>query len=230
MPFPVTANALFVSALLTGLAGVAPCQSDLSTLLVGCLAETSGTLILTDKDGGTYLLDGHTAELKAHIGDELSVSGRIRAAGRDSGDDSPFQVVSFTTVLTKNLAGVQPQLGDPADWSTFTDKSFGVAVRHPKTFLQQDGEPVWLPSNFVDRTGILTLHARSIPREAGIVYYLPHFKTASVMNSPSNSMRRTAQEWKPPFAQFSGLEPFSDGVEYHGGSKTITLEIAPELH
>jgi hypothetical protein len=26
------------------------------------------------------------------------------------------------------------------------------------------------------------------------------------------------------------VEPFSDGVEYHGGSKTITIEIAPEGH
>jgi len=67
--------------------------------------------------------------------------------------------------LRKNPAGVQPQLGDPGGWSNFTDKRFGVVVRYPKTFLQQDGEPVWLPSNFVDLTGILTLHARSIPRQ-----------------------------------------------------------------
>jgi hypothetical protein len=26
------------------------------------------------------------------------------------------------------------------------------------------------------------------------------------------------------------VEPFSDGVEYHGGSKTITMEIAPDRH
>ena len=165
MPFPATANALFVSALLVGVAGVAPCQSDLpaSTPVVGCLSERSGKLILTDKDGGTYLLEGHTAELKAHIGDELSVSGRIRAAGRESGDDEPFRVASFTTVLRKDPAGVQPQLGDPSNWSTITDKSLGVVVRQPKTFLQQDGEPV--RSNFVDPAGILTLHAWSIPRE-----------------------------------------------------------------
>jgi hypothetical protein len=167
MSLPATANALFVSALLAGLAGVAPGQSDLpeSTVVVGCVSEASGKLILTDKDGGTYLLEGHTAELKAHIADEVSVSGSIGASVRESGDEEPFRVVSFTTVLRKNPAGVQPQLGDPGDWSTFTDKSFGVVVRHPKTFLQQDGQPGWLRSNFVDPTGILTLHAWSIPRE-----------------------------------------------------------------
>jgi hypothetical protein len=167
MSFRVTANALFVSALLAGLVEVAPCQSDLpaSTPVVGCLSERSSKLILTDKDGDTYLLEGHTAELYAHVGDELSVSGRIRAAGRESGDENPFGVVSFSTVLRKNPAGVQPRLGDPRNWSTFTDKSLGVVVRHPKTFLQQDMEPGGVRSNFVDPTGILTLHAWSIPRE-----------------------------------------------------------------
>jgi len=166
MSSPSTANALFVSALLAGLAGVAPCQSDLpeSTRVVGCLSEASGKLMLTEKDGSTYLLQGHTAELKAHIADELSVSGRILASGRESGDEEPFRVLSFTTVLRKNPAGVQPQLGDPANWSTFTDKSSGVVVRHPKTFLQEDGQPDWF-SNFVDPAGILTLHAWSIPRD-----------------------------------------------------------------
>jgi hypothetical protein len=167
MSFPVTANALFVPALLAGLVGVAPCQSDspASTQVVGCLSEASGKLILTDKGGDGYLLEGHTAELKAHIADEVSVSGRIHDAGRESGNESRFRVVSFTTVLRKNPAGVQPQLGDPADWSTFTDKSFGVVVRHPKTFLQQDGESGWYRSNFVDPAGILTLRSWSIPRE-----------------------------------------------------------------
>jgi hypothetical protein len=165
MSFPVTATALFVSALLAGLAGVAPCQNDLPepTLVVGCLSETSGKLILTGKDGGTHPLEGHTAELKAHVGDELSVSGRFRAAVGESGDDSPFRVVSFTTVLRKNPAGVQPQLGDPGNWSTFTDKSSGVVVRYPKTFLQ-GGQPGW-QSNFADPAGVLTLQAWSVPRE-----------------------------------------------------------------
>jgi hypothetical protein len=163
MSFPVAANALFVSALLAGLAGVAPCQNDLpeSTLVVGCLSEASGRLRLTDKDGGSYLLEGHTTELKAHIADELSVSGRILASSRESGDDEPFRVVSFTTILRKNPAGLQPQLGDPGDWATFTDRSFGVVVRHPKTFLPQDGGS--LRSNFVDPAGLLTLQAWSIP-------------------------------------------------------------------
>jgi hypothetical protein len=82
MSFRVTANALFVSAILCGLARAAPCQSDLpaATPVVGCLSEKSGKLILTDNDG-SYLLDGHTAELKAHIGDELSVSGLVRDGG-----------------------------------------------------------------------------------------------------------------------------------------------------
>jgi len=117
MSFPATSNGLFVSALLAGVVVIAPCQSDLpeSTVVVGCLSETSGKLILTQKDGDTYVLEGHTAELKAHIADEVSVSGRILASGRESGDGEPFRVVSFKTVLRKNPAGVQPQLGDPRD-------------------------------------------------------------------------------------------------------------------
>jgi hypothetical protein len=167
MSFPAMANGLFVAALLAGVVVVAPCQSDLpeSTVVVGCLSETSGKLMLSEKDGRSYLLKGHTAELKAHIADEVSISGRILASGRESRDEEPFRVVSFTTVLRKNPAGVQPQLGDPRDWSTFTDKSSGVVVRHPQTFLNPDGDPASRGSNFVDPSGILTLHAWSIPTE-----------------------------------------------------------------
>jgi hypothetical protein len=167
MSFPVAAKALFVPAFLAGLVGVALGQSDLpeSRTIVGCLIDSSGKLMLTEKDGDTYLLEGNTAQLKAHITDEVSVRGRIRAAGRESGYDGFFRVVSFTTILRKDPAGVQPQLGDPRDWSTFTDKSSGVAARYPKTFLQQDGDSGTFQSNFVDPAGILTLRAWSLPRE-----------------------------------------------------------------
>ncbi len=167
MSFPVAANALFVSALFAGLAGVAPGQSDLpgSTQVVGCLSEASGKLILTDKAGDSYLLEGHTAELKAHITDEVSVRGHIRAASRESGNENLFRVVSFATVRKKDPAGVQPQLGDQANWSAFTDKNSGVVVRHPKTFLNQDGDPGSRGPNFLDPAGILTLHAWNIPTE-----------------------------------------------------------------
>jgi hypothetical protein len=129
------------------------------------LLETSGNLILIDKAGATYLLKGHAAELRSHVRDELSVNGRIRAAAHESSGDYALGVVSFRTILRRSTTGVQPRLGEPRDWSTFKDKSFGVVVRHPKTFLQQEVELCCLQSNFVNPTGILTLHIWSIPRE-----------------------------------------------------------------
>ena len=232
MSFPVAANALFVSALLAGLAGVAPCQSDLpeSTPVVGCLSERSGKPILTDKDGGTYLLEGHTAELKAHVGDELSVSGRIRAGDRESGDEEPLRVVSFRTVLRKDPAGVQPQLGDPGDWSTFTDKSFGLVVRQPKTFLQQDGEPV--RSNFVDPAGILTLHAWSIPRE---VYSGSNFVggTFAAAVDPTIRSEGTCRQFGSTMPGYT-LAKTLDGIRYAqtqiAGVASGTANIIYHLH
>ncbi|MGA2806929.1 MAG: hypothetical protein ABSE87_02290, partial [Terracidiphilus sp.] len=132
--------------------------------VVGCLSERSGKLILADKDGDSYLPEGHTAELNAHIGDELSVSGRF-GSSRESGGEYALEVASFRTVLRKNPAGVEPRLGGRGDWSTFTNKKFGVAVRHPKTFLRQDVEPCCVSSDFVNPTGIVTLHIWSVPRE-----------------------------------------------------------------
>jgi hypothetical protein len=163
MSFRASANALFVSALVAGLVRVAPCQSDLpdSTPVIGCLSERSGKLILTDGDGHSYPLDGHTAELKAHVGDELRVTGQLHPVD----DEYALEVASFRTILRKNPAGVQPRLGDPRNWSTFTDKSLGVVVRHPKTFLKLDEEPCCIRSNFVNPTGIRTLHIWSIPSE-----------------------------------------------------------------
>jgi hypothetical protein len=214
MSFPFTANALFVSAFFAGLAGVAPCQSDLpaSTAVVGCLAERSGKLILTDQDGDTYLLEGHTAELNAHIGDEVSLNGSIRASVRESGDEEPFRVVSFTTVLRKNPAGVEPHLGDPGDWSTFTDKTLGVVVRHPKTFIQEDGEPGWSRSNFVDPTGILTLHAWNIPRE---VYSSSNFVggTFGVAVDPSIRSEGTCRQFGSTTPGYT-LSRTLDGIRY----------------
>jgi hypothetical protein len=167
MSFRVAANALFVSALLAGLVRGTPCQSGMpaSTPVVGCLSERSGKLMLTDKDGDNYILEGNTANLKTHIGDELCVSGSYRTTGRESSGEYALGVASFRTILRKNPAGVQPRLGDPRNWSTFTNKSFGVVFRHPKTFLQQDVEPCCIQSNFVNPTGIQTLNIWSIPGE-----------------------------------------------------------------
>jgi len=132
---------------------------------MGCVSEASGKLILTEESGDTYFLEGHAAELRAHVGDELSVSGRIRAAGQEGSGDYAIGVVGFKTILRKSPTGMQPRLGEPSDWSTFKDNRFGILIRHPKTFLKQDVEPYFLQSNFVDPTGILTLHIWNIPRE-----------------------------------------------------------------
>ena len=79
-----------------------------------------------------------------------------------------FEVASFRTLVRKSPAesAKLPRLGKPKDWSTFRDKDFGVVVRHPKyTFLQQDVEPCCIQSDFVNPTGILTLHIWDVPKD-----------------------------------------------------------------
>jgi hypothetical protein len=237
MSFRVTANTLFVSMLLAGLAGIAPCQSDLpaATPVVGCLSERNGKLILPGKDGDNYILEGHTRELSAHVGDELSVSGRIRDAGSECiGEHCEYAlgVVSFRTIVRKNAAGVQPLLGDPGNWSTFTDKRFGVVVRHPKTLLQQDVEPCCIQSNFVDPTGILSLQVWSIPRE---VYPASNFKGGAfeVFVDPTIRSEGTCRQ----FGSTAPEHTFSKTVGGIGYAQTLsegvamgTIDIGYHLH
>lgn len=182
------AYALILSSLLAGLVGIAPCQTDLpaSSPVVGCLSDRTGKLILTDKDGESYFLEGHTAELKAHLGDELSVSGLIHDAASGVSGEYTLGVTGFKTIVRKRPAGVQPRLGDPRNWSIFREKTFGLVVQYPKTFLPTAVAPCCVQSNFVIPAEVRTLHIWSIPRE---VYPNSNFKGGAFEVTVNPSLR-----------------------------------------
>lgn len=167
MLFRAKAGTSTVSALLAGLSGFAVCQNDLQpwSPVTGCLSEKSGRLMLTDKDGDDYILEGHAPELKAHVGEELSIAGDIRTTGAASGSANAIKVTNFKTIVKQNPAGAHALLHDPKEWLAFHDKGFGVIIRTPKEFLQQEPGPGWGMSNFVDRVGIVELQDWHIPAE-----------------------------------------------------------------
>ena len=47
----------------------------------GCLSEENGKFHLTDKMGTSYELTGKTANLKAHVGHKVSVTGKVSTSG-----------------------------------------------------------------------------------------------------------------------------------------------------
>lgn len=210
---------LSVSVLLVGLSGVAVCQSDLQpwSPVRGCLSEKSGKLMLTDKDGDNYLLEGHTPELKAHLGEELSVAGDIRTTGAESGTAYDIKVTSFKAIVRKSPAGVHALLGDPKRWLTFRDKGFGVVIRTPKEFLQQEPGPGWGLSNFVDRAGIVKLQDWRIPAK---VFPGSNFKggTAELSLDPSIRSEGTCR-------QFGSTTPEYTFSKMLGGRKYAQTQI-----
>ena len=61
-------------------------QSSASTsrrlkTIQGCLSEENGKFHLTDKMGTSYELTGKTANLKAHVGHKVSVTGKVSTSG-----------------------------------------------------------------------------------------------------------------------------------------------------
>jgi len=56
-----------------------------SMTVQGCLSGSDGSYTLTDKSGTAYNLTGNTAQLQAHVGHTISVTGMSSNSGSSSG-------------------------------------------------------------------------------------------------------------------------------------------------
>jgi len=50
----------------------------------GCLSQSNGNYVLTDKSGTAYQLGGDTSQLSAHVGHEIQIKGTMAEAGAAS--------------------------------------------------------------------------------------------------------------------------------------------------
>lgn len=168
MSFRVMLRALFILACFGGLVGVALCQSEAAGVEAaqGCLAEKSGAFVLDNGWGeeGTLLV-GNIAGLASHIGDKLSVTGREYALRKGSGPHQALAVSSYRTILKHRPDGVQPQIGDRRNWSSFRSAKYGVGMRNPSKWAAQVGDHVEVGSNFVNDDGIEFLYSGTVPED-----------------------------------------------------------------
>jgi hypothetical protein len=84
---------------------MAPQGSTISDKIQGCLSESNGKFTLTDNSGTAYQLTGKTANLKAHVGHTIEVTGKTSGAnapgsmsGEQSSMEQTLQVTSFKHV------------------------------------------------------------------------------------------------------------------------------------
>jgi hypothetical protein len=121
--------------------------------VVGCLSEQSGSFKLTDEDGYIYDLEGQTAGLENHVGDELKVSGlRAHPTIPPTGHPLPettLRVTALRTLLHVNPEGVPPVLGDL--WDSYTNQNYGFEFRYPRKSEYREGEDTHPQANFVDQ-------------------------------------------------------------------------------
>ena len=54
----------------------------------GCLSESGGTYMLTDKSGTSFQLTGDTAKLKEHVGHEVKITGTESSASASPSGES----------------------------------------------------------------------------------------------------------------------------------------------
>ncbi len=79
----------------------------------GCLSNSGGNYMLTDKNGKTFQLTGDTAKLTDHVGHEIKVTGTAgsASASSDSGgmsQASPTIEVSSFKHIAKTCEGAAP--------------------------------------------------------------------------------------------------------------------------
>jgi len=65
----------------TGSTGNAEAQKTVT----GCLSNSGGTYMLTEKNGKMFQLSGDTAKLTDHVGHEIKVTGAVSSASASSG-------------------------------------------------------------------------------------------------------------------------------------------------
>jgi len=78
----------------------------------GCLSNSGGNYMLTDKNGKTFQLTGDTAKLTEHVGHEIKVTGTVGSASASNGGSmdqaSPTLEVSTFKHIAKTCEGASP--------------------------------------------------------------------------------------------------------------------------
>jgi hypothetical protein len=78
--------------------------------VVGCLSGSDGNYSLTDKSGTMYNLTGDTAQLQAHVGHTISVTGTNTPSTSSSGQSGAMSSPSDThqTLMVTSFKHVSP--------------------------------------------------------------------------------------------------------------------------
>lgn len=151
-----------------------PKQSNSSVVeAVGCVDRKHGRFELTNAWWFVaYYLEGKTAELRNHIGDEVTLRGIELPSPVTSGKDhSPktLQVTNVDIMVHKNPVGVRPILGSPDTWINYENPRYGLRLRYPATFGDSGSQYATVESNFAgERVSIPIANAVvnvSIPKE-----------------------------------------------------------------
>jgi Protein of unknown function (DUF5818) len=108
---------LLFSVLLLGVSWAAaqtsPSQGSSGTTgqetVKGCLSNSGGNYMLTDKNGKTFQLTGDTSKLTEHVGHEIKVTGTASSASASSDGSmsqaSPTLEVSTVKHISKTCEG-----------------------------------------------------------------------------------------------------------------------------
>lgn len=170
----------------------------------GCLAEQSGKLDLTDKDGNVYHLIGHAVELGKHVGDELDVRGTgpapLSRSAEGGAPEATLHVTSWTVLFHPSTEGMHPVVSKIRDWREYSNATYGVNVRVPQSFQAQEEPDALLAPNFVEDGGVVELLTVNIPRD---VYLDTNFVGGqfSVFVNPKIRNARTCRQfstfWPP---------------------------------
>lgn len=67
------------------------------TTVEGCLQGSSGSYTLTTDNGTAYALTGNTADLKAHVGHQVQITGKTSGSSTSSASSTPSATTSTTT-------------------------------------------------------------------------------------------------------------------------------------
>jgi hypothetical protein len=164
-------------------------NSSTEITTVGC--SEGGTDLFID-DSGAYKLTGNIDDLNDYGNDWISVRGRILP--QIGNPPQNLEVLSITKVSEPRDAVLDPILGNPSGWQSYSNETLGVRFAFPKKFdpISENIDMYELRPNFIKNDHAIDLTRSNIPRET----YLPR---------PYPGYKRTRlQLQNPPWSTFTG--------------------------
>lgn len=136
----------------------------------GCLSNDFGKLRLTDAHGNIYYLIANTAELRHHIGSEVEVIGTqdhppMPSVATQEVPATTLSVMEWKLLPNPTAEGLQPAVGNLADWVSYFNKTYGITIRAPRTFTTLNDSASCYPLNFVENERVARLLSLVIPSE-----------------------------------------------------------------